>query len=98
MSNPASVFDLLKTLRLIAIMLGRLHMTIDECLEAYENLADHVFGHPRRLHIRKPPWIPRDKYDHRRLEKIIKDIVKERSPAGLNSTEFRQPNKDMCRT
>ena len=79
-------------------MLGRLHMTVDECLEAYENLADHVFGHPRRLHIRKPPWIPRDKYDHTRLEYIIKKIVEERSPTGHNSTEFRQPNEDTCRT
>ena len=78
-------------------MLGRLHMTVDECLDAYENLAGRVFGHPRHLHIRKPPWIPRDKYDHRRLEKIIKDIVKERSPTGHNSTEFRQPNEDTCR-
>ncbi|KAL9137349.1 MAG: hypothetical protein Q9175_001449 [Cornicularia normoerica] len=98
---PAHYFDYIagtSTGGLIAIMLGRLHMTVDECLEAYENLADHVFGHPRHLHIRKPPWIPRDKYDHRRLEKIIKDIVKQRSPAGHNSTEFRQPNEYMCRT
>ena len=53
-------------------MLGRLHMTVEECLEVYENLADHVFGHPRHLHIRRPPWIPRDKYDHSRLEEVIK--------------------------
>ena len=79
-------------------MLGRLQMTVDECLEAYENLADDVFGHPRRLHIRKPPWIPRNKYNHRRLEEAIKDIVKERSRSRHSSTEFRQPNEDMCRT
>ena len=79
-------------------MLGRLHMNVDECLEAYEILADEVFGHPRRFHIRRPPWIPRDKYDHRRLEKVIKKIVKERSPTEHNSTEFRQPCEDMCRT
>lgn len=98
---PAHYFDYIagtSTGGLIAIMLGRLHMTVDECLEAYENMADFVFGHPRPLHIRKPPWIPVDKYDHRRLERIIKDIVKERSPSGHNSTEFRQPNENMCRT
>ena len=33
-------------------MLGRLSMTVDECIQAYENLADKVFGHPRRCHIR----------------------------------------------
>lgn len=34
-------------------MLGRLSMTVDECIQAYENLADRVFGHPRHFHIRK---------------------------------------------
>ena len=79
-------------------MLGRLHMNVDECLEAYETLADHVFGQPRHLHIRAPPWIPRDKYDYRRLETVIKEIVRERSPTGHSSTDFRQPNEHMCRT
>ena len=33
-------------------------MTVEECIQAYENLADRVFGHPRHLHIRKvsTPW------------------------------------------
>ena len=97
-SDPTSSLDLLTVLRLIAIMLGRLHMTVEECLEVYENLADHVFGHPRHLHIRRPPWIPRDKYDHSRLEEIIKEIVSQRSPTGHNKTGFPQPNEDMCRT
>ena len=79
-------------------MLGRLQMTVDECIEAYKHLTDHVFGHPRHLHIRRPPWIPRDKYDTTRLERVIKDIVKERSPTGYSSTEYRQPNEDTCRT
>ena len=79
-------------------MLGRLHMTVEECLGVYEKLADHVFGHPRHLHIRNPPWIPRDKYDHSRLEEVIKEIVSQRNPTGHNSTEFRQPNEGMCRT
>ena len=74
-------------------------MTVDECLEAYEKLADHVFGHPRYLHIRHLPWYPpRDKYDHRRLEDVIKEIVRERSPTGSSNTLFCQPKEDMCRT
>jgi len=73
-------------------------MTVDECLQAYEGLADGVFGHPRRFHIRKPPWIPRDKYNHKRLERVIKEIVRQRHPLGHVSTMFRQPNEDMCRT
>ncbi len=79
-------------------MLGRLSMTVDECLDAYESLADEVFGHPRRLHVRKPPWIPRDKYDHTRLKKVIKWIVSQRNPDALGNTMFRQPRPEMCRT
>lgn len=79
-------------------MLGRLSMNVEECIEAYEQLADRVFGHPRRFHIRKPPWVPRDKYNHKNLEDVIKEIVRRRSPSGLASTLFLQPNEDMCRT
>ena len=79
-------------------MLGRLSMGVEECIEAYEQLADQVFGHPRRFHIRKPPWVPRDKYNHKLLEAVIKEIVQRRSPSGLTNTPFLQPNEEMCRT
>ena len=74
-------------------------MTVDECLEAYEQLADTVFGHPRRFHIRQPPFIPpRPKNDSERLLKVIKDIIRQRDPLGHANTSFEQPHKDMCRT
>lgn len=79
-------------------MLGRLSMNVEECIEAYEQLADRVSGHPRRFHIRKPPWVPRDKYNRKNLENVIKEIVRRRSGAGLVHTLFLQPNEDMCRT
>ena len=79
-------------------MLGRLSMTVDECLEAYKDLSDKVFGHPRHFHIRRPPWIPREKYKASRLEGVIKEIVKRRDPQGHSSTLFFQPHEDMCRT
>ena len=79
-------------------MLGRLAMNVEECIEAYEQLADRVFGHPCRFHIRKPPWIPRDKYDHKRLEDVIKGIVRRRSSLRISNAPFLQPNEDMCRT
>lgn len=34
--------------RLIAIMLGRLEMDVDECIEAYNELSAGVFAEPRR--------------------------------------------------
>lgn len=76
-------------------MLGRLHMTVDECLEAYEDLAGKVFGHPRRLHVRNSLW-PKDKYNGKVLESVIEDIVKQRE--GSRSATFPQSNEDMCRT
>ena len=79
-------------------MLGRLHMSVDECLEAYENLAESVFAHPRRFHIRKPPWIPRDKYNNEPLERVIKEIVRQRDASASPNTPFRQTNERMCRT
>lgn len=45
--KPCDVFDLIagtSTGGLIAVMLGRLHMTIDECLQEYEQTGKSVFG------------------------------------------------------
>jgi hypothetical protein len=44
--KPCDVFDLIvgtSTGGLIAVMLGRLHMTIDECLREYEQTGKVVF-------------------------------------------------------
>ena len=49
-------------------------MTVDECLEAYENLAGRVFGHPRIIHMRRG-LIPIDKYNPKPLEDVIKEII-----------------------
>ena len=45
--RPCDVFDLIvgtSTGGLIAIMLGRLHMTVDECIQQYEVLSSRIFG------------------------------------------------------
>lgn len=45
--RPCDVFDLIagtSTGGLIAVMLGRLHMTIDECIAAYEEVGKRIFG------------------------------------------------------
>ena len=46
--RPCDIFDLIagtSTGGLIAVMLGRLHMTVDECISAYETVGKEVFGH-----------------------------------------------------
>lgn len=45
--RPCQVFDLIagtSTGGLIAVMLGRLHMTIDECIAEYEEVGKRIFG------------------------------------------------------
>ena len=45
--RPCDIFDLIvgtSTGGLIAVMLGRLHMTVDECIQQYEVLSSRIFG------------------------------------------------------
>lgn len=45
--RPCDVFDLIvgtSTGGLIAVMLGRIHMTVDQCIEQYEVLSSRIFG------------------------------------------------------
>ncbi|KAL1310761.1 hypothetical protein AAFC00_001013 [Neodothiora populina] len=54
---------------LIAVMLGRLRMRIEECLQAYQMVGDRLFGHRRSV-------IPMaTKYKHEPLEKAVQEIV-----------------------
>ena len=75
-------------------MLGRLRMTVDECLDAYELLTDVVFASPRKLYKRIPLAKSGEKYDHRLLESELREIIKSK---GLGS-RFPQSNENMCRT
>ena len=80
---PCHYFDYMagtSTGGLISIMLGRLRMSIDDCIKEYENLGGQVFANPRWFHIRGPLFCPRDKYDHKVLKRIIQSIVNDRVP------------------
>ena len=83
---------------LIAIMLGRLRMTVNDCIAEFQDLGEKVFGHPRLALPGLTAIMPRDKYDHIELEKAIKDIVRKQGPEFYSDTLFRQPNDTMCRT
>ncbi|TGO46071.1 hypothetical protein BOTNAR_0616g00060 [Botryotinia narcissicola] len=84
---------------LSAIMLSRLRMNSDDCIQEYENLGENIFGQPRKLSMRGPiPW-NREKYDHRKLEQSIKDVVKRRDWKEDQIADSMYPsNKDRCRT
>jgi len=58
---------------LIAIMLGRLQMTVDECITAYTSLSDRVFRKQR--HRLKLNGQMQGRFDSLELERAIKQIV-----------------------
>ncbi|KAF7924653.1 uncharacterized protein EAE97_010604 [Botrytis byssoidea] len=62
-------------------------------------LRENIFGQPRKLSMRGPiPW-NREKYDHRKLEQSIKDVVKRRDWKEDQIADSMYPsNKDRCWT
>src|SRR5205814_1267914 len=80
--KPCDYFDMIggtSTGGLIAIMLGRLRMTVDECIEAYTSLSDRVFE--KKAHRVTIRGNLQGRFDTTALEDAIKQILKER---GLN--------------
>ena len=91
---------LLTPYSLIAIMLGRLRMNIDDCITEYENLGEKVFAHSRWFHSTSPLWWSRAKYNHKTLERVIQEVIRERVPklsTFPGGTNFGY-NENRCRT
>ena len=70
-------------------MLGRLRMTVPDCIEEFKRLNAKIYRLRRWIHVQSPPlfW-PRDKYNHKILEEAIKDLVMRKGrqmPDGLKS-------------
>ncbi|KLU86460.1 hypothetical protein, variant [Magnaporthiopsis poae ATCC 64411] len=66
---PCYFFDFIigtSTGGLIAVMLGHLRMSIDECIVEYWKLSNYVFRPPRHIRL----------YDARKLETAIKSVVR----------------------
>jgi patatin-like phospholipase/acyl hydrolase len=77
--KPCEYFDMIggtSTGGLIAIMLGRLQMTIDDYIKAYTSLSDKVFEKKsHRVNIRGKL---QGRFDTAELERAVKKILKER--------------------
>ncbi len=98
---PCHYFDYMagtSTGGLISIMLGRLRMSIDDCIAEYETLGPKVFAHSRWFHFRSPLFWPRDKYDHRSLEKAIREVIDRRSPFVAGGDKSFASDENRCRT
>ncbi|PVH75932.1 FabD/lysophospholipase-like protein, partial [Cadophora sp. DSE1049] len=97
--KPCEVFDLIggtSTGGLIAIMLGRLEMDVDECIIAYTKLAEAVFsqkksGLPFGLNRKT-----KAQFDSSRLENAVRETIK---GSGISETDlFNDGNERWCRT
>lgn len=81
--------------RLIAIMLGRLEMDVDECISAYEDLMKNVFEEKsRRVPI---SWIgnTKAKFDSGKLKSAIEKVITSR---GLHQADlFNDGTTRGCR-
>ncbi|KAF2196381.1 phospholipase, patatin family protein [Delitschia confertaspora ATCC 74209] len=97
--KPCEVFDLIggtSTGGLIAIMLGRLEMDVDQCITAYSSLAEAVFG-------KKLSSIPfnlkgkvKSRFDSAKLESAIQEVVKE---SGVSESDlFNDGTERRCKT
>lgn len=77
--KPCDYFDMIggtSTGGLIAIMLGRLQMTVDNCIHAYTSLSDSVFEKKSRRVTIKGKL--QGRFDAAELERAVKKILVER--------------------
>ncbi|KAH8690367.1 acyl transferase/acyl hydrolase/lysophospholipase [Phaeosphaeriaceae sp. PMI808] len=74
--KPRDYFNMIRgtsTSGLIAIILGRLRMTVDECINAYISLSDRIFQKQRR-HVTIKGRV-QGRFDSDELERATKEIV-----------------------
>jgi hypothetical protein len=63
-------------------------------------MGEHIFGSPRKFSMRGPFFVPwkRAKYDHRKLEAAIKDVVQRRRPRDQVGDAAFPSASGRCRT
>lgn len=71
-------------------MLGRLEMTVDDCINKYEEFMDKVFAGNKWLHYARDTKF----YDARELEKVVQNLVREK--LGDENAPLFQGN-DKCK-
>lgn len=85
--DPCLYFDYVfgtSTGGLIAIMLGRLRMSVADALEAYEKLAGDIFSTQQWFSMQ---GLGRYLYDHTKLEEAVKQVVNEAVEKELDKRE-----------
>ncbi|KAF2148358.1 FabD/lysophospholipase-like protein [Myriangium duriaei CBS 260.36] len=95
--KPCDYFDMIggtSTGGLIAVMLGRLEMSVDECIEQYLILQDKLFRRSQHRPVTARSTV-RPHYDHVALEQGVKDLLRSRGLA--EDTLFRNTNEIPCK-
>ena len=74
-------------------MLGRLRMSIDDCIKAYLSLSDRVFQKKRSPFTFKGKI--QGKFDSKELERAVKEVV---TAQGLSEdTLLKDASDDACK-
>jgi hypothetical protein len=66
---------ILTSASIIALMLGRLHMSASECIDAYLEMSEKVFGQSQG-------FTHREKFNPEALERVVKDIGQAQNRRG----------------
>ncbi len=95
--KPCEYFNIIggtSTGGLITIMLGRLEMNIDECIDAYVALFDRLFR--KKRHRVTISGNVQGRFDMEELERSIREIVKRKDQAGENAL-LKASEKQQCK-
>ncbi|KAL2887644.1 FabD/lysophospholipase-like protein [Ceratocystis lukuohia] len=96
--KPCDKFDLIGGINMggiIALMLGPLRMTVDQCIRAYRELIEVAFTPKRRRFF---PASPSSAFSAKKLEHAIKKIVREycTMPSCMEHRQAGNSTTDFC--
>lgn len=100
--QPWQVFDMIggtSTGGIIAVMLGTLRMTLDECHDAYVQLAKTIFK-PKRCRFNilgrgLDVLSASERFDSQKFEEVVKAIISKRRGSPTERLYF--PEDDGCK-
>lgn len=74
---------------LIALLLGRLRLSVPEARKAYVRIAKDVFSVPR--------YVKKNKFDGQRLEEAVKQLLREQSVGSSGEERMIDPSRPACK-
>ena len=87
---------------MIAVMLGRLQMTVNECITSFIEFGNGTFAHPRLLHNYIFLLLGRSKYGEGTIHKTIQRVVDNFVPGDEKASKGQQHTfaalDDKCKT